>query len=59
MLSCVGMAIGPVVGGSIFDAFHDYRWLYLSSVGIALRRRGHCDLAFPPIARAEARAVAR
>ncbi len=57
MLSCVGMAIGPVVGGSIFDAFHDYRWLYLSSVGVALAAAA-IALAFPPVARAEARAVA-
>ncbi len=54
MLSCIGMAIGPVVGGSIFDAYHDYRWLYLSSVGIALAAAA-LALAFPSVTRAEPR----
>jgi MFS family permease len=57
MVSCLGMAIGPVVGGAIFDAFHDYRWLYLSSVGIALAAVA-IAVAFPPVPRAEARAAA-
>jgi MFS family permease len=36
MLSSLGMAIGPVVGGWVFDTYHDYRWLYVGSVGLAL-----------------------
>jgi MFS family permease len=57
MLSCVGMALGPVVGGWIFDTYHDYRWLYLSSMGIALAAAA-LAVAFPPLPRAEPRAVA-
>lgn len=57
MLSCIGMAIGPVFGGWIFDSFHDYRWLYLSSVGIAIAAAA-IALAFPPIRRASPEAVA-
>jgi MFS family permease len=36
MLSSLGMAIGPVVGGWVFDTYHDYRWLYVGSVGLAI-----------------------
>jgi len=36
MLSSLGMAIGPVVGGWVFDTYHDYRWLYIGSVGLAI-----------------------
>jgi hypothetical protein len=30
------MALGPVVGGWVFDTYHDYRWLYVGSFGLAL-----------------------
>jgi MFS family permease len=36
MLSSLGMAIGPVVGGWVFDTYHDYRWLYIGSFVLAL-----------------------
>jgi MFS family permease len=36
MFSSLGMALGPVAGGWIWDHYHDYRWLYLSSVALAL-----------------------
>lgn len=36
MTSSLGMAIGPVGGGWIFDAFGDYHWLYVSSAVIGL-----------------------
>jgi MFS family permease len=36
MLSCLGMASGPLVGGWIFDTLHTYRWLYLGSAGVGL-----------------------
>jgi MFS family permease len=39
MLSSLGMALGPVAGGWIFDTYHDYRWLYWSSVEGTPRRR--------------------
>lgn len=35
MLSCLGMAAGPMVGGWIFDTLHNYRWLYLGSAAVA------------------------
>jgi MFS family permease len=31
MVSSVGMALGPVVGGWIFDRFGGYAWLYIGS----------------------------
>jgi len=36
MLSSLGMAIGPVAGGWVFDTFHNYAWLYLSSAAVAI-----------------------
>jgi MFS family permease len=57
MLSSLGMAAGPVVGGWIFDTYHDYRWLYLSSMGIAIAAAA-VAVAFPPLPRAARAAVA-
>jgi MFS family permease len=57
MLSSLGMALGPVVGGWIFDTYHDYRWLYLSSTGIAIAAAA-VAIAFPPLPRTPARAFA-
>ena len=53
MLSSLGMALGPVAGGWIFDTYHDYRWLYLSSTVLALAAAA-VAFAFPPFARAAA-----
>jgi len=43
MISALGMALGPLAGGWVFDTFAGYRWLYIGSlifgvcaVGIAL-----------------------
>jgi MFS family permease len=36
MLSSLGMALGPLVGGWVFDTYHDYRWLYIGSFVLAL-----------------------
>jgi len=52
MLSSLGMALGPVVGGWIFDTWHDYRWLYLSSTAVALGAVA-VACAFPPLPRAQ------
>jgi MFS family permease len=46
MLSSIGMAAGPVVGGWVFDTYHDYRWLYIGSFGLALTAVA-IALAFP------------
>lgn len=48
MLSSIGMAIGPVVGGWVFDTYHDYRWLYMGSVALALGATA-IALAFPQV----------
>ena len=50
MMSSIGMALGPVAGGWVFDAFNGYRWLYLGSAAIALGAVA-IALAFPPVAR--------
>ena len=55
MLSSLGMALGPVVGGWIFDTYHDYRWLYLSSTAVALGAAA-VAFAFPPVPRTQGRA---
>ena len=36
MLSSLGMALGPVIGGWVFDTYHDYRWLYIGSFVLAV-----------------------
>ena len=46
MTSSIGMAIGPIGGGWIFDTFGDYHWLYVSSAAIGLAAAA-VALAFP------------
>jgi MFS family permease len=48
MISSLGMALGPIVGGWIFDTFASYGWLYIASFGIGLGAAG-IALAFPPL----------
>ena len=36
LVSTLGMAIGPPVGGWLFDTYGSYSWLYLSSFVIGL-----------------------
>jgi MFS family permease len=36
MVSTFGMAIGPLAGGSLYDMFGSYFWLYIGSFGIGL-----------------------
>lgn len=36
MLSSLGMALGPVAGGWVFDNFHGYAWLYIASAAVAV-----------------------
>jgi MFS family permease len=50
MLSCIGMALGPVVGGWIFDSLQSYRWLYLGSAAVAVGAAA-IALSFPRLAR--------
>ena len=51
MLSAFGMALGPVVGGWIFDHSGRYTWLYLGSFGMGLTAV-LLALLFPPVVRA-------
>lgn len=50
MMSSLGMALGPLGGGWIFDSFGDYRWLYIGSAALALGAVA-IALAFPPLPR--------
>jgi MFS family permease len=36
LVSTLGMSLGPWVGGTLYDAFGDYFWLYMGSFGIGL-----------------------
>jgi MFS family permease len=47
MVSSLGMALGPAVGGWIYDTFNAYGWLYIGSMAIGLGAVG-ISLAFPP-----------
>lgn len=46
MLSSLGMALGPLVGGWLFDRFGSYAWLYLGSMLVGLAAAG-IVLLFP------------
>ena len=47
MIASLGMALGPAVGGWIFDTYGGYGWLYIGSFGIGLGAAA-IALAFPP-----------
>lgn len=49
MLSSLGMALGPAIGGWIFDTYASYGWLYIGSFGLGLGAAA-IALAFPPFA---------
>ena len=36
LLSGIGMALGPALGGWIYDHFHAYTWMYLGSLAVGL-----------------------
>jgi MFS family permease len=55
MVSALGMALGPALGGWIFDTFGGYGWLYVASSAIGFGAAG-IALAFPPFP-SERRAV--
>jgi MFS family permease len=50
MVSSLGMALGPLGGGWIFDRFGSYTWLYIGSFALGLGAVA-IALAFPPIPR--------
>ena len=47
LLSGLGMALGPALGGWIFDTFGTYGWLYIASSAIGFGAAA-IALAFPP-----------
>ncbi|MBW9112376.1 MFS transporter [Rhizobium cauense] len=56
MLSSLGMAFGPLIGGWIFDTYANYSWLFIGSALVGLGAAA-IALAFPPLARAKAEPV--
>ncbi|MER8843642.1 MULTISPECIES: MFS transporter [Mesorhizobium] len=50
MLSSLGMALGPLAGGMIFDAYASYHWLFIGSALIGLGAAG-IAIAFSPLPR--------
>ena len=55
MLSCIGMSIGPVAGGWVFDRFVTYTWLFAGSAAVGLGAVA-IAFAFPPLPRPRAAA---
>jgi MFS family permease len=47
MLSSLGMALGPLAGGFVFDAFDGYAWMFIGSFAVGLGAMA-LALAFPP-----------
>jgi MFS family permease len=47
MVSALGMALGPALGGWIFDTFQGYGFLFVGSLGIGIGAAA-IALAFPP-----------
>jgi MFS family permease len=46
LLSSLGMALGPLLGGWLFDRFGSYTWLYIGSLALGLAAAG-IALLFP------------
>jgi len=47
MVSSLGMALGPWIGGWIFDSFGRYSWLYMGSFALGIGAAA-IAFAFPP-----------
>jgi hypothetical protein len=58
LASSFGMALGPALGGWIFDTFQSYTWLYISSLGVGLGAAA-IALGFPPVRASGPSAVVR
>ena len=50
MLSSLGMALGPLAGGMVFEAYANYSWLFIGSAIIGLGAVA-IAIAFPPLPR--------
>jgi MFS family permease len=53
MVSSLGMALGPSIGGWIFDRFGGYAWLYIGSFALGIGAAA-IAVAFPPSFRSPA-----
>jgi MFS family permease len=58
MVSSLGMALGPAIGGWIFDHFGSYGWLYIGSFAVGIGATG-IALLFPPFPSRQQRAAAQ
>lgn len=47
LTSCLGMALGPIGGGWLYDTYGTYHWLYIVSAAVGLAAAAMA-LAFPP-----------
>jgi MFS family permease len=54
MASSLGMAIGPLAGGFVFDTFNAYSWLYIGSFSLGLGAMA-VAFAFPALPRSRDR----
>jgi MFS family permease len=52
MVSSLGMALGPLLGGWIFDTFGSYGWLYIGSFAMGIGAAA-IALTFPPLPSAQ------
>jgi MFS family permease len=50
MLSSIGMSIGPLAGGWVFDTFGDYAWMFVASSAVGIGAAA-LAFAFPPVRR--------
>jgi MFS family permease len=57
MVSALGMALGPAIGGWIYDTQGEYAWLYIASTAIGLGAVA-IALLFPPVRQAATPALA-
>jgi MFS family permease len=57
MVSSLGMALGPAIGGWIYDTWNAYTGLYVASFAVGLGAAA-IALAFPPQKRAVLRSAA-
>jgi MFS family permease len=56
LLSSLGMALGPLAGGWLYDSFHGYAWLFLGSAAVGLGAVA-LALAFPPLPKPQTQAA--
>lgn len=50
MVSSLGMALGPLVGGWLFDRYGSYAWMYIGSLALGLAAAGMALLFPKPVA---------